>query len=71
MNSMANALRIKRLKEAIRDFHDTIDEIEVNRQLDGLTMHEILERPDIQYEFREHASIVKTDVCVSRRAWRG
>jgi Protein of unknown function (DUF3435) len=57
-NSKANTLRIQRRKQAIRDFHDTIDEIEINRQLDGIPIPEILTRPVTQYELRERASIV-------------
>jgi hypothetical protein len=46
-------LRDHRLPKAIQDFHDTIDEIEINKQLDGLAM------PVTQYELRERAAIVK------------
>jgi hypothetical protein len=52
-------LRDHRLPKAIQDFHDTIDEIEINKQLDGLAMPEILRRPVTQYELRERAAIVK------------
>lgn len=59
IGTTANALRIQRLKKAIRTFHDTIDEIEINRQLNGIAVPEILMRPAAQYELRERASIVK------------
>jgi hypothetical protein len=58
-NSKANTLRIQRRKQAIRDFHDTIDEIEINRQLDGTDVPEILTRPATRYELRERAAIVR------------
>jgi hypothetical protein len=59
VNNKANTLRIQRRKQAIRDFHDTIDEIEINRQLDGVAIPEILTRPVTQYELREHTTIVR------------
>jgi hypothetical protein len=59
IGTKANALRIRRLKKSIRDFHETVDEIEISQQLSGLAVPEILTRPAAQYELRERASIVK------------
>jgi len=59
INSMSNKLRRKRLDQAIQDFHDSIDTIEVNKQLDGVTAADILIQPTIQYELRERATIAK------------
>lgn len=59
IGTKANTLRIRRLKSAIREFHETIDEIEISQQLSGLAVPEILTRPAAQYELRERASIVK------------
>lgn len=59
IGTKAIALRTKRLQKAIREFHDTIDEIEIRRQLNGIAVPAILTRPAAQYELRERASIVK------------
>ena len=58
INGMSNKLRRKRLDRAIQDFHDSIDTIEVNKQLDGITTTNILIQPTIRYEIRERATIV-------------
>jgi hypothetical protein len=59
IGTKANALRLQRLRRAIRDYHETIDEIEIGQQLSGLAVPEILTRPAAQYELRERVRIVK------------
>ena len=53
ISSMSNKLRRKRLDQAFQDFHDSVDIIEVNKQLYGITATGILTRPAIQYELCE------------------
>ena len=59
IGSMSNKLCRKRLDQAIQDFHDSVDTIEVNKQLHGITATGILTRPAIQYELRERTTIVR------------
>ncbi|KAI9761904.1 MAG: hypothetical protein M1840_001520 [Geoglossum simile] len=59
INNMSIKLRRERLDQALRDFHDSIDTIEINKQLDGITAADILTQPTIQYELREWATIAK------------
>ncbi|KAI9763522.1 MAG: hypothetical protein M1839_006442 [Geoglossum umbratile] len=73
VNGISNKLRRKRLDQAVQDFHDSIDTIEVNKQLDGVTTADILIQPTIQYELRERATIAKLlslsfDECDEERA---
>jgi predicted Zn-dependent peptidase len=56
---MSNKLRGRQLGQAVQDFHDSIDMIEVNKQLDGITAADILVQQTIQYKLRERATIAK------------
>ncbi|KAF2254792.1 hypothetical protein BU26DRAFT_500479 [Trematosphaeria pertusa] len=58
-NSKANALRNKRLEQAIKDFHDSIDTIEIDRQLDGTNQQEILTPQITRQELRERANVAR------------
>ncbi|OAL56175.1 hypothetical protein IQ07DRAFT_639770 [Pyrenochaeta sp. DS3sAY3a] len=46
-----------RLKEVIRAFHDSIDTIEIARQLSGKAAAEVLTLPPVEFELRERATI--------------
>ncbi|KAH7111146.1 hypothetical protein B0J11DRAFT_543970 [Dendryphion nanum] len=46
-----------RLDLAIREFHDSIDTIEIARQLSGRPAAEVLSLPPIEFEFRERAIV--------------
>jgi hypothetical protein len=59
INNMSIKLRRERLDQALRDFHDSIDTIEINKQLDGITAADILTQPTLQYELRERATVAK------------
>jgi hypothetical protein len=60
INSLKRQLTDSRLQEAIREFHDTIDTIEVNKQLQGLTPPtEVLTPSTIVYELKERATVAK------------
>lgn len=58
VQSNAAALRNERLNQAIRDFHNTINEIEIDKQLDGTAGPVILTRPVARHELRERTAIV-------------
>lgn len=53
-----NRLRRQRLDQAILDFHDSIDTIEIDKQLNGTATPEIT-RAIVQYELHERATIVR------------
>ncbi|KAI9765129.1 MAG: hypothetical protein M1840_007836 [Geoglossum simile] len=59
INSLSIKLRRERLGKALRDFHDSIDTIEINKQLDGITAADILTQSTIQDELRERAIVAK------------
>ena len=47
----------ERLEKAIRELHDSIDTIEIARQLSGKAATEILTLPTAEFEIRERATI--------------
>jgi hypothetical protein len=59
INSLSKKLRRERLNQAVRDFHGSIDTIEINKQLDGIIPADILTQSIFQYELGERATIVK------------
>jgi hypothetical protein len=48
-----------RLTAAIREFHNTIDGIEISKQLSGKAATELLTLPAVEFELRERAVIAK------------
>jgi hypothetical protein len=50
-------LRRERLKEAIKTFYDLIDAIEIEKQLSGKPVTEVLTLPTLEFELRERATI--------------
>jgi hypothetical protein len=56
VNSVSEKLRRVRLTEAIRTFHDSIDTIEIAKQLSGKAATEVLTLPTIEFELQERAS---------------
>lgn len=59
INSMTTTLRNKRLAETIREFHDTIDGLEIDRQLDGATVAEPYMTPNLDFESPDRALVAK------------
>lgn len=59
INSVTASLRKKRLDEEIRLFHDTIDDLEIERQLDGRPVAEPYVAPVSQFESPERALVAK------------
>jgi hypothetical protein len=60
INSLKRQLSESRVQQAIREFHDTIDTIEVNKQLQGLTRPtEVLTPSTVVYELKERATVAK------------
>ncbi|KAJ9641087.1 hypothetical protein H2199_005755 [Coniosporium tulheliwenetii] len=59
INNMTNTLRRKRLDQAILDFHDSIDTIEIDRQLNGIGAPDTLPQTVEQYELRERAAVAR------------
>ncbi|KAL5406034.1 hypothetical protein PMIN06_011235 [Paraphaeosphaeria minitans] len=57
IGSTTEKLRRERLKEAIKTFHDSIDAIEIEKQLSGKPATEILTLPTPEFELRERATI--------------
>ncbi|KAJ9654854.1 hypothetical protein H2201_008928 [Coniosporium apollinis] len=59
INNLTNTLRRRRLDQAILEFHDSIDTIEIDRQLDGINVPTTPARPILQFEHRERATIAR------------
>ncbi|KAI9868969.1 MAG: hypothetical protein M1813_002792 [Trichoglossum hirsutum] len=59
INNMSIKLRRERLDRALQDFHDSIDTIEINKQLNGSATADVLISSTVQYELRERAAIMK------------
>jgi hypothetical protein len=59
INSVTTTLRNKRLAEAIREFHDTIDGLEIDRQVDGRSVAEPYVAPVPTFESPERALVAK------------
>tara|TARA_R110002003_G_scaffold2468_2_gene24368 strand:+ start:676 stop:1506 length:831 start_codon:yes stop_codon:yes gene_type:complete len=47
----------ERLESAIREFHESIDTIEIARQLSGMAAAEVLTLPAVEFEVQERATI--------------
>ncbi|KAI9779310.1 MAG: hypothetical protein M1839_007418 [Geoglossum umbratile] len=59
INSLKRQLSDSRLNQAIQEFHDTIDTIEINNQLQGIKPTEVLAPSTIEYELKERAIAAK------------
>jgi len=60
IKSVTTKLRRARESQAKKDFHDTIDDLEIDKQLDGAELPEMPTRAKaVEFEFRERASIVQ------------
>lgn len=59
INSVTTTLRNKRLAEVIREFHDNIDGLEIDRQLDGCTVAEPYFIPTPEFESPDRALVAK------------
>jgi len=46
-----------RLRQVIREFHDSIDTIEISKQLSGRPAVDVLTLPPVEFELRERATI--------------
>ncbi|KAF9729895.1 hypothetical protein PMIN01_11828 [Paraphaeosphaeria minitans] len=57
IGSTTEKLRRERLKKAIQKFHDSIDAIEIEKQLSGKPATEILTLPMPEFELRERATV--------------
>ncbi|KAL5404076.1 hypothetical protein PMIN04_012660 [Paraphaeosphaeria minitans] len=57
IGSTTEKLRRERLKEAIQTFHDSIDAIEIEKQLSGKPATEILTLSTPEFELRERATV--------------
>ncbi|KAF2008362.1 hypothetical protein BU24DRAFT_469047 [Aaosphaeria arxii CBS 175.79] len=57
LNSTNQGLCRKRLEKAIREFHTSIDSVEIARQLDGKPTTDLLTKPAVSFELRERAVI--------------
>lgn len=57
IGSTTEKLRRERLKEAIQTFHNSIDAIEIEKQLSGKSVTGILTLPTPEFELRERASV--------------
>jgi hypothetical protein len=57
LHSLINVLRKRREDQAVLDFHDAIDDYDIERQLTGSNRIELPTRPAMEYEFRERAVI--------------
>ena len=60
VKSTTTQLKRARKAQAIRDFHDTIDDLEIDKQLDGTDLPEMSTRAStVEFEFSERAKIVR------------
>ena len=59
---MSNKLRRKWLDQAIQDFHDPTNTIEVNKQLDGIIAASILTQPTIRYELPTNVRLLSQPI---------
>lgn len=57
IGSTTEKLRRERLKEAIQTFHNSIDAIEIEKQLSGKPATNILTLPNPEFELRERATV--------------
>ena len=57
IGSTYQSLYRERLEAAIREFHDSIDTIEIARQLSGKAATEVLTLPAVEFELRERAAV--------------
>src|SRR5437667_719873 len=59
INNLKRQLSDARLNQAIQEFHDTIDTIEINNQLQGIMPTEVLVPSTMEYELEERAIAAK------------
>ncbi|KAF2179944.1 hypothetical protein K469DRAFT_715808 [Zopfia rhizophila CBS 207.26] len=59
LHSLTNVLRKRKEDQAVLDFHDAIDDYDIERQLNGNVRADLPTRSTVQYEFRERAVIAK------------
>ncbi|KAL5370822.1 hypothetical protein DPSP01_014648, partial [Paraphaeosphaeria sporulosa] len=57
ISSTTKKLHRERLKKAIQEFHDSINAIEIEKQLSGKPATEILTLPTPEFELQEHATV--------------
>lgn len=57
ISSTYQKLHRARLTDAIRTFHDSVDTIEIARQLSGKPANDVLTLPTVEFELRERAAI--------------
>ncbi|OCK92249.1 uncharacterized protein K441DRAFT_188551 [Cenococcum geophilum 1.58] len=57
LHSLTNVLRKRKEVRAILDFHDAIDDYDIERQLSGNVGTDLPTRTAVQYEYRERAAI--------------
>ncbi|KAF2726606.1 hypothetical protein EJ04DRAFT_391195, partial [Polyplosphaeria fusca] len=57
ISSTYQKLHRERLTVAIREFHNTIDSIEIAKQLCGEAATEVLRLPAVEFELRERATV--------------
>jgi hypothetical protein len=59
VDNLRKKLTAKRLEHAIKDFHESVDVDEVNRQLHGIKPSTVLAPPTIEYELPERALVAQ------------
>ncbi|KAH0559988.1 hypothetical protein GP486_003490 [Trichoglossum hirsutum] len=59
INNLKRQLSDTRLSQAIQEFHDTVDTIEINNQLQGIMPTEVLAPSTIKYELKERSIAAK------------
>src|SRR5437762_3299989 len=59
INNLKRQLSDACLNQAIQEFHDTIDTIEINNQLQGIMPTEVLTPSTMEYEIEERATAAK------------
>jgi hypothetical protein len=57
LSSTYHKLYRERLESAVRDFHDSIDTIEIAKQLSGMAADKVLTLPAVEFELRERGTI--------------
>ena len=57
--SLSKRLRHARLAQAVKDFHDSVHIDEVNRQLNGIKLSNVIAPPTASYELPERAKVAR------------
>jgi hypothetical protein len=52
-------LKAERLQQVIKEFHDSIDVEEIDRQLNGIRSSNVIASPTIKYELPERARVAR------------